>query len=100
MHLAKKFIATQTSDSLEDDLPPVFVEGLKSTKWPGRCQTVTDPTHAGTTWFLDGAHTLESLQCCMEWYVSPDAALRTSPQLYVPNQSCNCYTLTHNLPMQ
>ncbi|KAL1944204.1 hypothetical protein VTO73DRAFT_3389 [Trametes versicolor] len=80
VHLAKKFIATQTSDSLEGDLPPVFVEGLKSTKWPGRCQTVTDPTHAGTTWFLDGAHTLESLQCCMEWYVSPDAALRTSPQ--------------------
>ncbi|OJT10173.1 Folylpolyglutamate synthase [Trametes pubescens] len=80
VHLAKKFIAVQTSESVDVDLPPSFVEGLKSTKWPGRCQTVSDPAHAGTTWFLDGAHTLESLQCCMQWYVSPDAALRTSPQ--------------------
>ncbi|KAH9846974.1 FolC bifunctional protein [Lenzites betulinus] len=80
VHLAKKFITLQTSQPIDDDLPPVFVEGLKSAKWPGRCQTVADPSHAGTTWFLDGAHTLESLQCCMQWYVSPDVALRASEQ--------------------
>lgn len=83
VHLAKKFITLQTSQPIDDDLPPVFVEGLKSAKWPGRCQTVADPSHAGTTWFLDGAHTLESLQCCMQWYVSPDVALRASEQPYV-----------------
>ncbi|KAI0832486.1 FolC bifunctional protein [Trametes gibbosa] len=80
VHLAKKFISLQTSQCNDSDLPPPFVEGLKSTKWPGRCQTVADPAHAGTTWFLDGAHTLESLQCCMQWYVSPDIALRASAQ--------------------
>ncbi|OSD04312.1 FolC bifunctional protein [Trametes coccinea BRFM310] len=76
VHLAKKFIAAQTSEDIPEDLPPSFVEGLRLTKWPGRCQTVEDPRHSNTTWFLDGAHTLESLHCCMQWFVSPDAALR------------------------
>ncbi|KAI0352891.1 FolC bifunctional protein [Trametes cingulata] len=77
VHLAKKFLTLHTPETFQEDLPASFVEGLKATKWPGRCQTVVDPAHARTTWFLDGAHTLESLQCCMQWYVSPDAALRS-----------------------
>ncbi|KAI0650676.1 FolC bifunctional protein [Trametes meyenii] len=76
VHLAKKFISARTEESVDEELPPSFVEGLKATKWPGRCQTVADPVHAHTTWFLDGAHTVESLNCCMQWYVSPDTALR------------------------
>ncbi|KAI0660921.1 FolC bifunctional protein [Cubamyces menziesii] len=78
VHLAKKFLTLRTGEAFGEDLPSTFVEGLQSTKWPGRCQTVTDPAHEKTTWFLDGAHTLESLDCCMQWFVSPDAALRSS----------------------
>ena len=62
-----------------DELPAPYVQALEAARWPGRCQTVRDPAHAGTTWFLDGAHTLESLECCMKWFVSPAAALRTEP---------------------
>ncbi|KAI0638249.1 FolC bifunctional protein [Trametes polyzona] len=80
VHLAKKFLALQANEQFESELPPAFVDGLKSARWPGRCQTVPDPAHAGTTWFLDGAHTLESLQCCMQWFISPDVALRPSSQ--------------------
>ncbi|KAI0776055.1 tetrahydrofolylpolyglutamate synthase [Trametes elegans] len=80
VHLAKKFIAVHTSEPVEEDLPASFAEGLKSTKWPGRCQTVPDPAHTRTTWFLDGAHTRESLDCCMRWFVNPDAALREPEQ--------------------
>ncbi|KAG2152382.1 FolC bifunctional protein [Suillus cothurnatus] len=60
-------------------LPPPFLDGLKNAHWPGRCQTVLDPKFEATTWFLDGAHTQESLACCLEWFVSPAVGLPVSP---------------------
>ncbi|KAG8903833.1 Folylpolyglutamate synthetase, partial [Tulasnella sp. 403] len=42
-------------------LPASYVSGLESARWPGRCQEVLDPKHKHITWFLDGAHTVESL---------------------------------------
>ncbi|CCM04792.1 uncharacterized protein FIBRA_06985 [Fibroporia radiculosa] len=77
VHLAKFFLHAQAGMQ-ENTLSEAFVEGLKNTKWPGRCQTVSDPKRANLTWFLDGAHTKESLECCMQWFVSPDAALRAT----------------------
>ncbi|KAG0709773.1 Mur ligase [Suillus ampliporus] len=56
-------------------LPTSFLDGLRNAHWPGRCQTVLDPKHEGTKWFLDGAHTKESLACCLEWFVSPSVGL-------------------------
>ncbi|KZT71613.1 FolC bifunctional protein [Daedalea quercina L-15889] len=79
VHLAKHFLHAKTGWPLDDTLPPPFVEGLENARWPGRCQTVVDPKHPRLTWFLDGAHTKESLECCMQWFASPDAALRPSP---------------------
>ncbi|KAG2369582.1 Mur ligase [Suillus spraguei] len=60
-------------------LPTSFLDGLKNAHWPGRCQTVLDPKLEAMTWFLDGAHTQESLACCMEWFVSPAVGLPISP---------------------
>ncbi|OJA13813.1 hypothetical protein AZE42_00491 [Rhizopogon vesiculosus] len=60
-------------------LPTSFLDGLKNAHWPGRCQTVLDPQQEGTKWFLDGAHTKESLECCLEWFVSPAIGLPDSP---------------------
>ena len=79
--LTKRFLAAQIGHTLDESLPESFVQGLKATKWPGRCQTVVDPKHEKTTWFLDGAHTLESLDCCVQWYVSPNIALRSPESL-------------------
>ncbi|KAH9943381.1 FolC bifunctional protein [Epithele typhae] len=76
VHLAKRFLTAQTSESYEAELPAILAEGLQKTKWPGRCQTVFDPARSRVTWFLDGAHTRESLDCCMDWFVSPDTVLR------------------------
>ncbi|EIM88551.1 FolC bifunctional protein [Stereum hirsutum FP-91666 SS1] len=58
-------------------LPPVWVKALESSRWPGRCQSVNDPNeeYGGTRWFLDGAHTVESLDCCVQWFVAPGLAL-------------------------
>ncbi|KIP12703.1 hypothetical protein PHLGIDRAFT_123796 [Phlebiopsis gigantea 11061_1 CR5-6] len=61
----------------EDTLPEPYVKALERARWPGRCQTVVDPAHEQTVWFLDGAHTLESLDCCIQWFVGPRTALRT-----------------------
>lgn len=51
-------------------LPSPIVSGLESARWPGRCQTEPDPLLGGdkVRWFLDGAHTVESLKCCGEWF--------------------------------
>jgi len=78
VHLAKIFLQAQTGVDQGSTLSESFIEGLRNTKWPGRCQTVPDPKDQGLTWFLDGAHTKESLECCMEWFVSPEVALRLS----------------------
>ncbi|KAG2042291.1 FolC bifunctional protein [Suillus americanus] len=60
-------------------LPTSFLDGLKNAHWPGRCQTVLDPKFEATAWFLDGAHTQESLACCLEWFVSSAVGLPVSP---------------------
>lgn len=45
-----------------------IVEGLKNTRWPGRCQIAADTESKSLKWFLDGAHTVESIACCADWY--------------------------------
>lgn len=57
-------------ESSEADLPPLVVTALENARWPGRCQTVQDrqPEREKVTWYLDGAHTVESLALCGEWF--------------------------------
>ncbi|TFY83958.1 hypothetical protein EWM64_g60 [Hericium alpestre] len=76
VHLARKFLQTQDGFQPTAQLPKSFIAGLENARWPGRCQIVADPRYHNTTWFLDGAHTTESLDCCTRWFVSPEAALR------------------------
>ncbi|PPR07213.1 hypothetical protein CVT26_012646 [Gymnopilus dilepis] len=74
--LAKSFLAKQAGYSFEDcGLPQFFISGLVETKWPGRCQTIADPSRSNVSWYLDGAHTIESLQCCIQWFVSPEVGI-------------------------
>lgn len=63
-------------------LPAPVIAGLENARWPGRCQQVIDPARDGTganagktTWFLDGAHTVESLKACAQWFTSPGVTL-------------------------
>lgn len=66
-----------------------MVQGLKATNWPGRCQIAKDTKEAGLTWYLDGAHTIESLQCCGDWYGAEVIARPYVPSLpdSTPNAS-------------
>ncbi|KAG6821585.1 hypothetical protein H0H93_000094 [Arthromyces matolae] len=76
VELARSFLASRNSSYVrESSLTEPFVLALKETKWPGRCQTVFDPRRENVTWYLDGAHTVESLQCCIKWFASPKVGL-------------------------
>uniref|UniRef100_A0A1A8EZ40 Folylpolyglutamate synthase n=2 Tax=Nothobranchius korthausae TaxID=1143690 RepID=A0A1A8EZ40_9TELE len=46
-------------------LSPIMVKGLANTEWAGRTQTLK---HGAVTYFLDGAHTMRSMQACVEWF--------------------------------
>lgn len=46
-------------------------KGLEDARWPGRCQTVpTARKDLGLTWYLDGAHTTDSLSVCLGWFTA------------------------------
>ncbi|KAJ1309074.1 hypothetical protein OPQ81_004753 [Rhizoctonia solani] len=80
MHLVHRFLQLQAPtlklpDSLSP-IPEVYATGLKQARWAGRCQQITDPSVEGLQWLLDGAHTIESLTSCAEWYFSPELAFR------------------------
>ena len=80
MELSRVFLGSQANVTSDGVLPEPSKQGLSKTHWPGRCQTVQDPTYPKTTWFLDRAHTRESLEYSIKWFVSPDTVLR---EMYV-----------------
>ena len=85
VHVAQIFMREKEDAEPKEVLPEAFVRGLEETRWPGRCQTVPDTENTNLTWFLDGAHTLESLDCCVKWFVTPEIALRPIAPSYVHN---------------
>ncbi|GFO32404.1 folylpolyglutamate synthase [Plakobranchus ocellatus] len=48
-----------------DDLDQATLEGLKTCYWPGRTEIIR---HESITYYLDGAHTEESIEHCAEWF--------------------------------
>ncbi|KAM6975893.1 folylpolyglutamate synthase, mitochondrial-like [Tautogolabrus adspersus] len=49
---------------------PIMVKGLAETVWPGRAQILK---HGEVTYFLDGAHTMRSMQACANWFKETSA---------------------------
>ncbi|EDV47283.1 folylpolyglutamate synthase, mitochondrial isoform X2 [Drosophila erecta] len=101
-------------------MDPQLLGGLISTHWPGRCQIVE---WHGMRLHLDGAHTLESMEVCTDWFeksvrdsVNPKILIfnRTgqsdfAPLLKLLNRTCafdmvcfvpNLATSTPNAPSQ
>ncbi|XP_041825453.1 folylpolyglutamate synthase, mitochondrial [Melanotaenia boesemani] len=56
---------TRVPDARPFKPSPVMVKGLAETEWPGRNQTLK---HGTVTYFLDGAHTMRSMQACVHWF--------------------------------
>ena len=51
----------------EDPLPEEFKAGLKKAKWPGRCEVRQDRGN-NVVWYIDGGHTLESVEGIVDWF--------------------------------
>ena len=67
-------------------LPETFRRGLEKTTWPGREQIVRDEHSKNLTFYLDGAHTEESMRTCAEWFSAHVNAKRKKDV-----QDDNCY---------
>ncbi|TKR73054.1 hypothetical protein L596_020410 [Steinernema carpocapsae] len=48
------------------EVPAPILDALKNCEWPGRSQVIVQEN---VTYYLDGAHTPISLQCCVEWFL-------------------------------
>ncbi|KAK4507347.1 hypothetical protein PRZ48_001082 [Zasmidium cellare] len=54
-------------------LPPEFIRGLKETHLGGRCDMRKDPIDPSLTWYIDGGHTLESIEVAARWFADRTA---------------------------
>ena len=54
-------------------LPEAYVAGLERVRWPGRAEIFQDDEAAGLTFFVDGAHTPESIGACARWFSAASA---------------------------
>ena len=48
-----------------DSLPKEYIDGLEQVVWRGRCETKVE---GDITWYLDGAHTAESIVVAAKWF--------------------------------
>lgn len=46
-------------------LPREMVDGIEKMVWRGRCETIEQ---GNVTWYLDGAHTADSIAIAVKWY--------------------------------
>jgi folylpolyglutamate synthase len=67
-------------------LPDEFVTGLESTRLGGRCDQRADPTGAPVTWYIDGGHTLESIEVAGRWFAKECASSSPSTRCLIFNQ--------------
>ncbi|KAJ1920941.1 Folylpolyglutamate synthetase [Mycoemilia scoparia] len=54
-------------------IPKWAIKGLSKAKWPGRSHVIEPSTGSNIRWFIDGAHTVESIVACGEWFVSANS---------------------------
>jgi len=59
------------SDKIDLSVPKATAEGLSKVVWPGRAHMFVDSTVL--KFFLDGAHTTESIANCLSWFLKVSA---------------------------
>ncbi|KAJ8070391.1 hypothetical protein OCU04_000767 [Sclerotinia nivalis] len=65
-----------------DSLPQEFVDALEQVVWRGRCETKVD---GNITWYLDGAHTADSIVVAAKWF-GDEVAKKNGPRVLIFNQ--------------
>ncbi|KAK4485482.1 hypothetical protein RD792_008124, partial [Penstemon davidsonii] len=77
----------------EDDLPEPFLRGLSSARLSGRAQVVYDSPSGDLIFFLDGAHSPESMEACAKWFSSAVKEGGHNDHLPIPSCSSELQTL-------
>lgn len=69
IHLQKLGVPSNELPNFDNSntLPDKFLKGLSDTQWSGRCQLIEKE---GINWYIDGAHTLESINVASSWFKS------------------------------
>ena len=70
--------------SHDKTLPDEFVVGLEKARLGGRCDKRADSRLPNLTWYLDGGHTLESIEMAGRWFAS--TAKSRSTKILIFNQ--------------
>ncbi|KAJ1723225.1 Folylpolyglutamate synthetase [Coemansia erecta] len=68
--LCGKWIQSQIPDASADTVDSWISNGLSQASWPGRSQTFVSPRHPSLVWHVDGAHTVESIAACGQWFAA------------------------------
>lgn len=66
-HLSQLGITSDLPNNDLSYLPNKFKIGLELTQWDGRCQKLQKPEFKDIDWYVDGAHTAESIKVCAKW---------------------------------
>lgn len=64
----------------EATLPAEFIAGLEQVHLGGRCEVRPDALRQGLTWYVDGGHTLESIEMAAKWFASTAAQSQSDAQ--------------------
>lgn len=78
------------------DLPSEFIVGLESARLGGRCDERADSRLSNLTWYIDGGHTLDSIEMAVRWFAS--TIPENTPKILIFNQQTrNAAALVHHL---
>lgn len=67
-------------------LPQSFISGIENVRWRGRCEVRRDEHDPSLFWFLDCAHTTESLKVATDWFVQETQARPSARRVLAFNQ--------------
>ncbi|CAO3668923.1 unnamed protein product [Rhizopus stolonifer] len=73
IELCKIWLKSVRNIEFKQAVPEEFKKGLRKVSWPGRSQQLNMSetkydSEGNVIWYLDGAHTAESLQMCTDWF--------------------------------
>jgi folylpolyglutamate synthase len=74
----------------KNSLPKEFINGLENVVWRGRCEKMVE---GNVIWYIDGAHTTESIQYASKWFKDESSKRFQSPENL---SSISHGTLTNN----
>ncbi|KAK3067160.1 hypothetical protein LTR53_016129 [Teratosphaeriaceae sp. CCFEE 6253] len=86
-HLSRLgYIAADSALSPSAALPAEFIKGLETAHLGGRCDLRRDSKVERLTWYIDGGHTLDSIEMAGRWFASTTSKHADAVRVLVFNQ--------------